>query len=70
MQYTEVVKIHGYATVGILSTSMESLPETGHGEIGDSVKKSYKNVLRYGPPRISGEDRLKKSGLTTLKSRR
>jgi len=26
--------------------------------------------LRYGPPRKSCEDRLKKSGLTTLESRR
>ena len=41
---SEVVKISGYATVAILRTNMESLLETGHGKILDSVKKSYKNV--------------------------
>jgi len=41
---TEVLKIPGYATIEILSRGMGSLPETGHGEIGASVKKSYKNV--------------------------
>ena len=45
---TEVVKIPGYATIGILSTGMESLPETGHGKIGGSVKKSYRHVKCNG----------------------
>jgi len=59
--------------------------ETGLLETWDSVKKSnnvkcnwtllkrssrYTYLLRYGLPRISREDRLKRSGLSTLKSRR
>jgi len=30
----------------------------------------FQIILRYGPPRKSCEDRLKRSGLTTLESRR
>jgi len=34
------------------------------------MKRSSRYVLRYGPPRISCEDMLKRSGLTTLEKRR
>jgi len=35
---------------------------------GTLIKMSSRYLLRYGPPRISCEERLKRSGLPTLES--
>jgi len=46
---TEVLKIPGYATIGILSTGIGSLPETGHGKLELVGRRATKmlNVIEH-----------------------